>query len=128
MVSSLDTPTSLTEALDLMASDLPPLNPGSAITPQNIKRRRKELQLTQKELGGLTGVSERAVGAWERAEHTPEGKVRERVAEVLGLEYTPAKRRGDDAVVELELIRTQLKYLRDGIATIESLVDRALGA
>lgn len=39
-----------------------------------IKRIRKELKLTQAELGKKCGVSSVAVGYWEANAHTPDGK------------------------------------------------------
>ena len=117
------------EALTRMSEELPPLNPGSAITPENIKRRRKELQLTQEDLGKLAGVSSRAVGAWERAESNPEGKAREKLAEILALEFSPARRsiKRDDVANDLQLARTLVRQAQQSLNAIELVVNRALG-
>lgn len=52
---------------------------------QALQRRRKELNLTQEELGALLGVEGMTVSRWERGESLPRRKVWPRLEEVTGL-------------------------------------------
>lgn len=122
MVAFTTTLGSEMELLRPMADELPDelgdLNPGSAITPENIRRRREEMGLTQLSLGDLVGVSDRAVRAWESGKSKPEGKVRARLAKVLSLTYTPARRRAyvkPSEWPELELVRRRVRELSNDL-------------
>ncbi|RDH41422.1 helix-turn-helix domain-containing protein [Zooshikella ganghwensis] len=48
-----------------------------------IAKRRKELKLTQKEVGEFIGVSDVSVGKWEKGESSPKGKNLKALAEKL---------------------------------------------
>ena len=128
MVASTETFAFPMEALAHMPDELPELDPGSAITPENIARRRKELKLTQEELGRLTGVSDRAVRSWESGQHEPEGEARARLVGVLGLKMSePLKASKHVTSPELDLIRAQVKQMQNGLAMIDLMLERVIG-
>lgn len=53
-----------------------------------IRRLRRELGLTQLQLAGQLGVSDKAVSKWERGLGSPEVSTLPRLSQVLGVDLT----------------------------------------
>ena len=54
------------------------------MTPEEIKSLRKELGLTQKELGDLIGANAESVARWERGERKPLSVFLEKLKKIAG--------------------------------------------
>ena len=61
--------------------------------PDQLKKLRKRLSLTQADLAALVGVSTAAVTSWETGKTTPARKAREAIAELRRTRRGPADRR-----------------------------------
>lgn len=54
---------------------------------ERIRTRRKELKLTQAQLGTMVGTGQSAVHGWETADFEPRDEVREKIADALDTTY-----------------------------------------
>lgn len=90
---------------------------------ENIKKLRERKDLTQGKLGEMVGASQSHVGRWERGEVEPRPKMKERLAEVLGVtvadlyKETPAPsedKAGTRAAIGDESMEAEMQqYFRD---------------
>lgn len=78
-------------------------------TGELIRRRRKELDLTQRDLAGRLNVTDRAVSKWERGLSAPDIALLEPLGEALGLTVTELIR-GERAPVPEEDVKQVLDY------------------
>ncbi len=87
-------------------------------TPEVSRQFRENYQLTQKELGGLLGVSETTVYHWENGETTPGSETLDRLYELTDM---------DETEIHKELARNTDRYNGEEIRSIREELDLSQG-